>query len=132
VSAAAAPGRTRLGEAIRYGAASGLSAVITLGLPVVLHELAGLDPRLAVAIAFAVVFVVNFLTTRYLVFRDKGSVARSLPRFLASSLAFRGGEYLGFLGLYHAGLAYWLAQILVVGASFVLKFFTLRRFVFQR
>lgn len=130
--AGAGSGRSRLAEAVRFGAASGLSALITLGLPVLLHEFAGLDPRLAVAIAFVTVFVTNFLTTRYFVFRDTGDAGTALKRFFLSSLAFRGAEYVGFLGLYGIGLPYWVAQVIVVGVSFVLKFFTLRNFVYKR
>lgn len=125
------PSAARRGEMLRFGLTSALSAVITLGLPVLLHETLGVDPRIAVAIAFIVSFVVNFFTTQRFVFRTRGNSGAALRRFALSSLLFRGAEYVGFLALFHLGLPYYVAQVIVVGASFVAKFLTLRRFVFK-
>ncbi len=123
--------RARAAEAMRYAVVSGMSAIVTLGLPILLHEFAGTDPRIAVGIAFAVAFVMNFLTTRYFVFRSADSFWSSFRKFLLSSLMFRGAEYLGFLGLFALGLPYYVAQAIVVGLSFVLKFLALKHFVFK-
>lgn len=118
-------------QVLRFGLTSLLSAVITLGLPVVLHEARHIEPRVAVGIALMIAFGVNFLTTRYFVFRSDAGLWRALQRFALSSLAFRSAEYVGFLLLFEAGLPYFGAQLIVVGASFVLKFLTLRNFVFK-
>ncbi len=125
------PGWSRLAEITRFGLMSLLSALVTLGLPILLHEAGGMDPRIAVAIAFVVVFVMNFLTTRYFVFRHSGDVWTALRKFLASSLAFRAAEYAAFLGLFALGLRYYLAQAIVVGIATVLKFVLYRDVVFK-
>ena len=123
--------RARFGELLRFGLLTMVSAGITIGLPVLLHEGLGIDPRIAVAIAFALVFVFNFTMMRLLVFRDRGNAMAALRRFFVSSLVFRSAEYVGFLVLYHMGMRYYAAQIVVVGVSFGLKFLTMRHIVFK-
>ncbi|WP_426167512.1 GtrA family protein [Sandarakinorhabdus sp. DWP1-3-1] len=123
--------RKGLGEFLRYGMLSVLSAGLSLGLPILLHERFGVEPRLAVAIAFGVVFVVNFVCMRLFVFRNAGSASAALGRFAMTSLMFRGAEYLAFLGLFALGLRYFVAQFIVIGLAFVIKFVTIRRFVFK-
>ncbi len=122
--------RSRI-ELVRYSLLSLASALISLGLPVLLHERLGADPRLGVAIGFAVVFVFNFVLLRRYVFRHRGSASASLGRFAATSLVFRGAEYLAFLLLYQAGVLYWIAQAIVIGVSFVVKFVAMRHIVFR-
>ena len=102
------------GQLLRFFGATGISATITLGLPVLLHEGLAVPPRAAVAIALTVAFMVNFLTTRLFVFRSSGRAPGELARYALTSAAFRGGEYLGFLALHALGLVYYLAQPLVL------------------
>lgn len=120
----------RVWEFVRYVAATGLSAVITLGVPILLHEQFGVEERLAVGIALAIAFVVNFVTTRLFVFKSSGNARSELKRFIGVSLAFRLGEYGLFLLLFSLGIVYYLAQLIVLIISFVLKFLTYRGFVY--
>src|SRR5690606_6513003 len=54
----------------RYLIATGASALLSLGLPLVLHQIVGLREELAVAIALALMLVINFVTIRVYVFRS--------------------------------------------------------------
>lgn len=120
------------GQFLRFFWATGASAAITLGLPVLLHEGFAVPPRIAVAVALVTAFAVNFLTTRLFVFRSRGGAHGELVRYALTSASFRGAEYLGFLALDVLGVVYYLAQPLVLIVSFLLKFVVLRRFVYRR
>jgi putative flippase GtrA len=124
--------RDRFRELLRFAVATLISASLTLGLPIVLHEGLAVEQRRAVAIALAIAFVVNFLTTRYFVFKSRGKAGDELWRFLGVSLAFRLAEYGLFLLLFSLGLVYYLAQFIVLALSFVMKFFVQRRFVYRQ
>ena len=116
----------------RYFLLSGLSAGITFGAPIILHELARFEEKDAVGLALVVAFVVNFLVARSYVFRSNVAMLPQLVRFGLSSLAFRGGEYLAFLFLHsYVGMFYVLAVGIVLAISFVLKFIFYRMFVFK-
>jgi putative flippase GtrA len=120
----------RVWEFLRYVAATGLSAAITLGIPILLHEQFGVEERLAVGIALAVAFIVNFITTRLFVFKSSGNASSELKRFVGVSVAFRLGEYALFLLLFAFGIVYYIAQLIVLIISFVAKFLTYRGFVY--
>jgi putative flippase GtrA len=124
--------RDRFRELLRFAVATLISASLTLGLPIVLHEGLAVEQRRAVAIALVIAFIVNFLTTRYFVFRSGGKARDELWRFLGVSLAFRLAEYGLFLLLFSLGLAYYIAQFIVLALSFVLKFIVQRRFVYRQ
>lgn len=124
--------RARIAELGRYALATLISAAITLGVPVALHEMLGIDPRIAVAIALATAFAVNFVTTRRFVFKSAGNPRVELRRFTLVSAAFRLGEYGAFLLLMSVGLVYFVAQVIVLLLSFGLKFFVYRGFVYDR
>ena len=116
-------GRDTVGQLIRYGVSSGASAAVSLGLPVLLHEAFGVEQKLAVAISQASVLLLNFLMIRLFVFRSKSTAKRDLAYYVGSSIAFRGLEYLLFLALFElASLHYFLALLLTLGASTVVKF----------
>ena len=125
-------GRARIAELLRYGVAGLVSAVITLGLPVALHEGLGVDPRIAVGVALALAFVVNFITNRRFVFRSNGNARGELQRFALVSAAFRLAEYGLFLLLFALGMAYYIAQPLVLGLTVMLKVLIYRGFVYGR
>lgn len=119
-------------QLVRYAAATAASATITLGLPILLHEVFGVADDIAVAVALAVAFIVNFVSTRVLVFRSTGRASGELLRFALTSLSFRGLEYLAYLALAWAGVVYYLALAIVLAVSMVLKFLTYRSVVFNR
>jgi putative flippase GtrA len=118
-----AVGRDTIGQLIRYGVSSGASATVSLGLPVLLHEAFGVEQKVAVAISQVSVLLLNFLMIRLFVFRSKSGAKRDLAYYVGSAVAFRGLEYLLFLGLFElAGLHYFTALLLTLGASTVVKF----------
>ena len=110
---------------------SGMSALLTLGVPLVLHEFFAVRPDIAVACGLTAAFVMNFFTARSFVFRKKGPVKQQLWRFASVSFAFRSAEYLVFLLLHNLlGLQYMIANVSVLFLSFCLKFFVYKIFVF--
>lgn len=127
----------RLARAIPYGEVNRftqlalVSAGVTLGLPVPLHEWLGLEERVAVALALATAFAVNFIVARSYVFRASGAFGPQLLRFALASAGFRVAEYLAFLLLFSVlGVFYVLALGLVLVISFGVKFAFYRTYVF--
>jgi len=118
----------RIGQILRFGATSGISASITVGLPVLLHEVLGVTPQHGAAIAFCVAFLVNFFSLRRLVFRSSSGVGRDFGLFVVSSLAFRLAEYLTFTALMTLFHVYYVVALVgVLGLSTVAKFFWYRK-----
>ncbi len=104
---------------------------MNLGLPVLLHEWLGIAERVAVAIALATAFVVNFVVARSYVYRAGGAFGPQVLRFAAASAGFRIAEYLAFLILHAVfGLFYVLALGVVLVVSFGVKFVFYRSYVF--
>ena len=117
---------------LRFGASSAASALLSLGLPVLLHEVAGLPVQLAVAISQLTMLVVNYLMLRRFVFRSSGRVSGEAASYLASAAAFRGLEYLAFTSLYQlAHLPYFPALVIVLLISTFAKY-AWYRWVFGR
>ena len=124
--------RKMAGELLRFGVATGLSASVSLGLPVALHELLHVEQKVAVAISQVTVLLMNFVTLRLFVFRGNGSVRGDLLRYFGSAAVFRGIEYLSFLALFElAGLFYLTALIVTLIVSTMIKF-VWYRFIFGR
>ena len=122
--------RATTGQLLRFGMATGLSAIISLGMPVFLHELLHVEQKVAVAISQATVLLMNFITLRLFVFRGKGSIRGDLMRYFGSAAMFRGLEYLSFLALFElAGLFYLTALVITLIASTMIKF-VWYRFIF--
>ena len=77
-------------EGFRYLVMSGMSAVLSLGVPFLLHEGFAVRPDIAVACGLAAAFVMNFFTARLFVFRKKGPVkqaTRAISRLSVSPSA---------------------------------------------
>ena len=122
----------RLFEGVRYLLMSGVSALLSLGIPFILHEGFAVRPDIAVAFGLATAFVVNFVTAKLFVFRKRGSVKTQISHYTLVSLAFRSGEYLSFLFLHSLlGVQYMIATASVLFLSFGLKFFIYKMFVFS-
>lgn len=116
----------------RYLAATGLSASLSLCLPVALHELAGLREEAAVGLGLLMAMIVNFVSIRVYVFRSSGRIAQQLWRFIATSAAFRLGEYGLFLLFFQLlNLNYIIALLISLGISFVGKYLVQKKFVFS-
>jgi len=111
------------GQLLRFGLATGLSAMVSLGVPAFLHEILGVEQKLAVAAGQLSVLLLNFVTIRLFVFRGNGSARGDFLRYLASAAAFRGLEYLTFLLLFElAGLFYLTALVITLATSTLIKF----------
>jgi len=112
-----------IGELIRFGISTGVSAVFTLGVPVLLHEGFGIGQKLAVAVSQSFALLLNFVMIRIFVFRSKRAARRDVSYYVASAITFRGLEYLFFLGLFGLlHLFYFLALVLTLSTSTLLKF----------
>ena len=115
--------RQTAGQLIRFGMTTILSAIVSLGLPVALHEFLHVDQKAAVGISQLSVLLMNFLTLRLFVFRSSGSMRRDMVRYAASAVAFRALEYLGFVALFElAGLFYVTALVITLFFSTLIKF----------
>jgi len=111
------------GQLIRFGMSTGVSALVTVGLPTLLHEMFGIEQRIAVAISQSSALLINFLMIRIFVFRSKRAAPRDLAYYAGSAAAFRGLEYLCFLALFELGHLYYLAAlVLTLGMSTLVKF----------
>jgi putative flippase GtrA len=110
-----------------------LSFGIHTGLPPLLHEVFQVVEEIACAAALIVVFVLNYFLQRFYVYQARQGCARKqLLLFLASSILFRGLEYIAFLIVFNIfGVQYLLAYIGVLCCSFIIKFFFYGRYVFQ-
>ncbi len=119
---------------VRYLVNTGLSFVVNLGLTYLLHEAFAVREAYAYAASLVTVFVMNFLLFRYYVFDGRtGSPGRQLATFFATSVAFRGFEWLAFVALYHRlGVHYLLVIVGVQGFTFILKYFVYGGWLFNR
>ncbi len=115
---------------VRFTILSVCSAVATFGITVGLHELLAAPERIAYLAALCFVMVMNFLGCRYFVYPGRHrSARREFFEFLMASLAFRGTEYVVFAVLV-IWIPYQFTLLMVMGASFVTKFFFYRSNVF--
>lgn len=120
------------GQLARYGVLTLVSACVTVGLPILLHEFGHLTPPHAAAIAFVTAFFVNFFSLRRLVFRSGRGARRDLGTYILSSLVFRSAEYAAFLALDAAGVYYIVALLIVLTVSAITKFLWYRRVMHAR
>jgi putative flippase GtrA len=115
------------GQVLRFAASTGVSASLSFGLPIVLHEGFAVDVRWAIAIAFAVSYVVNVALLRAFVFRSELTLVQQLVRYVPANGCLRVAEYLATLALtQRAGLDYKLSILVVLGVSTIAKFFVYR------
>ncbi|MBN1513149.1 MAG: methyltransferase domain-containing protein, partial [Phycisphaerae bacterium] len=117
----------------RFGLLAVVSALLSFGLTIGLHELAGVPAYAAYAVALVVTFLVNFAAMRYAVFvAHTGSARGQLALHGLTAISFRAGEYAAFLLLHSClGLHYVLAMVAIQGLSFLGKFFVYRNVVFR-
>lgn len=116
----------------RYCGSSFVSLWANIILTWGLHELGNLRPEAAFALAIVIVFFLNFLMSRYFVYRaSSGSAGWQLRRFALSVVVFRVCEYGAFLVLHvWGGVPYLLAVGAVLITSFLIKFFFFSKHVF--
>lgn len=117
-----------------YGAVGGVSALLILGITFGATEGAGLAPEISNGIALIVVLVFNFWVSRQVIFEAAhGRWLRQMLRFLLVS----GGARLVEWGLFallvgRVGIPYMLLAVLILGASFFIKYALYRHIVFRR
>ena len=115
--------RKAAGELFRFAAMSAASSLITLGLPVFLHEILHVGQKTAVACGQGSVFILNFALIRIFVFRSSGHARRQFFHYAGSAAVFRGLEYVAFLLLFEwARLFYVTALLITLGTSTAIKF----------
>lgn len=120
-------------QGLRFLVMTGISAMLSLGVPFVLHEAFSVTPNMAVVVGLAFAFVANFLVSKYYVFHNKGRAGAQMARFALVSFLFRASEYVAFLVLHEGfGIQYMLALISMLATSLLLKFFVYKLFVFSR
>lgn len=118
-------------QLFRFALSTAISASLTVGLPILLHEGLGMDERPAVAIAFVAALMVNFVVMRHFVFAARGSAREDMVRYVVTNTGFRLAEYAAFALLFTVlRLGYIVALLIVLGTSTVLKFVTYRLVVF--
>ena len=99
-----------------------------------LHEVLGMREAVAAAGGLASALTANFFALRYIVFT--GTVVGAplqLAGYLGSAGVFRAVEYCGFLlvnALTH--FHYLLTLLIVLGASFFMKFLVYEKWIFKR
>ncbi len=118
---------------LRFGGVSALSLVLNVGGSWVLYGPLGWPPEAAYGLSLVVVFVVNFVLFRRWVFKaDADDARRQFGGYLISSLSFRLGEYLAFLGLHGSLRLPPLPTILAISCvATVLKFLVFNGKVFR-
>lgn len=119
-------------QIVRYLLMTGLSASITLGIPVLLHEVFSLEEEIAVATALIAAFFINFFTIRYYVFSATGGVKGQAARYVLTSIAFRVSEYFAFIVLHtFLNVYYTVALVIIMVTTLVIKFVVNRLYVFR-
>ena len=126
--------KVNLAALTRFALGGVLSAIVTLGSTALLHEFGSVREHVAAAAGLVLALAVNFFVLRLFVFRGtQTGFLRQMLMFLASSGVFRAFEYGAFFVLnvfFH--VQYLLALVLVLGVSFLMKFFVFDGFIFRR
>jgi putative flippase GtrA len=125
--------RDRLIRLLRFGSGAVVSFTGTLAVTFVTTEWLGVREEFSFAIAVVVMFFVNFLYLRYVVFLSAHTTWLSQMRdFLIASIGFRLAEYLAFLILLNVFHVYYLLSVVcVLGISFLVKFQLFDKHVFK-
>lgn len=84
----------------RYVVAGGVSLTVSIIIATYLVEMRSISPRIAAAISFIIIFVINFFIARTWVFKAEGhSYTNQISRFFYVNICMRAVEYLLFLFL---------------------------------
>ena len=118
-------------QGILFILATGIGFAINIGLTAFLHEILGIPPGIAFAVALACAYAVNFFNNRKWVFASDAAAVPQVARFLSVSLVFRLLEYLVFILLYGTfGMYYLFAVLASLFSFYFLKFFVYKKLVF--
>ena len=102
---------------------------LSLAVTVLLREGAGLSAGVAFAIALGVVFAFHFFANAFFVF-GSGADRHVLLRYAGSALIFRLTDFLLFTGLQGLVARYYIAIVLAVLITNLVKFLVYRNLVF--
>ena len=109
---------------IRWTFCSAGSFLAVVGLTAFFREVIGLNAKLAFLFPLIIVFFVNFLTARYLVYgRPTLPIGRQFLAYSLAAFSFRGLEYGAYWTLLDwLGVHYLVAASVVMPSSFISKF----------
>lgn len=114
-------------QALRFALTTGLSACLSLGLPVVLIEFFDFAQTRAVQIGLVSAYLFNVVVLRTFVFRSRSHWARDLVVYMLANGALRVAEYGLFVVLAQMlELHYAAALVIVLGVATFAKFFAYR------
>ena len=116
-------------QMVRYVLTGLAGLALSLTVTVLLREEAGLSAGAAFAIALGVVFAFHFFANAFFVF-GSGADRHVLLRYAGSALIFRLTDFLLFTGLQGFVARYYIAIVLAVLITNLVKFLVYRNFVF--
>ena len=121
------------GQLTGFGLLGAFSLGLNILITLLLHEILHVPVRIAYACGLLTVILTNFYFSRRVIFQSDTNIWRQLIIFIASSFMFRGLEYGAFLFQEATiDIEYIPAILLIHGASFFIKFFYYKSFVFKR
>ncbi|MEX6722957.1 GtrA family protein [Parapedomonas caeni] len=117
-----------------YGVVGGVSALLILGITFSATEGAGLEPEVSNGIALVAALLFNFWASRHVIF---GATHHHWGRQMLRFVMVSGGARLVEWGLFallvdRVGIPYMLLAVLILGASFFVKYALYRHIVFRR
>jgi putative flippase GtrA len=119
----------------RLGIVAVISFILNVALTVFLTETIGISPEYSFGIVLGLIFLINFFSTRYWVFKDRVNASNGWSQFvkcIAVSMTFRLLEWVAFyLLLERLHLHYVVAMIGVLCISFMTKALIYDRYVFR-
>lgn len=117
----------------RFCGLAGVGFLLNISLAFLNHEIIGIDEKSSVALALAMVFIINFILNRYVVFQSREkSIKQQLLYFFISSATFRCFEFLLFYMIFTFVYGqYLLVYIGVLAISFCIKYFFLKAYIFS-
>jgi hypothetical protein len=116
----------------RWTLFSVFSFLFVLGLTSLLHQVLGVNDRVAFLIPLIGVFFLNFFTMRYVVYgRPSRTIGSQFLAYTFSAAGFRAIEYAAYwISLEFFSLHYLIAITLILPTSFLLKYLFYRFAVF--
>lgn len=129
------PMQKLFGRIHRLGVVAIISFALNVLLTVLLTEILNNSPQISFAIALGFIFLLNFFSTRYWVFKDRVNESNGVAQFLKCitvSMSFRFIEWVAFYVLLDKLSFHYIAVLVgVLCISFLTKSLIYDRFVFR-
>jgi putative flippase GtrA len=123
------------GRIRRLGIVATISFALNVLLTVLLTENFGISPQYSFAVVLALIFLLNFFSTRYWVFKDRVNDSNGWSQFIkciAVSMTFRLLEWIAFyILLGQLAFHYVVVLVGVLCVSFLTKSVIYDRYVFR-